>query len=209
MNTFWVASSVALWIIVAVLAFIVVGLLRQLGLIQLRLGLDPGVLITQEGLERGTEAPDFDAIDVEAQQPTHLSAFRGRQVLLVFLATDCTSCRDLVPHLNNIAYEYRDGVETIAVCHGAVAACGEFAHQTHLGARMLADPTNAIADRYGVRFTPFAYLIDAAGVILIRGVVNTWPQLDALLKEEGTIQTAPWESIATPEAARVEGKVTA
>lgn len=208
MNALWMASYVALWIIVAVLAFIVIGLLRQLGPVQLRLGLDPGVLITQEGLERGTEAPDFEAIDVYSQEPVHLSAFRGRQVLLIFLTTSCPACRDLVPHLNNIAYEYRNGVSTLVICHGGVAACGEFARQYHLGARMLADPTNAIAERYGAHVTPFAFLIDASGVVLIRGVVNTWPQLDALLKEEGTIQTAPWQPTATGEAARVEEKVS-
>lgn len=67
MTEFWTASYVLLWLIVAGLCFIVMGLLRQFGLIQLRLGPEPGVLITKEGLERGTPAPDFALVDVQSQ----------------------------------------------------------------------------------------------------------------------------------------------
>ena len=54
MSGVWLASYVVLWLVVLVLAFLLAGALRQLGLLQLRLGDDPGALITDTGLKRGT-----------------------------------------------------------------------------------------------------------------------------------------------------------
>lgn len=188
MSDLWIVSYIALWLIIAGLVVVVTGLLRQLGLIQMRLGVDPGVLITQEGLERGTEAPDFEAIAVHNHHPIHLSEFRGHRVILVFLSPTCLGCREIVPHLNEVAREERGKAEILTVCYGSEVVCGEFAGRLRLNPLMVADPTNAIAMHYSVHGTPFAFLIDEKGIILIRGVVNSWPHLEALLSEEGTFQ---------------------
>lgn len=52
---------------------------------------------------------------------------------------------------------------------------------------MLVDPTYTVAESYDVRLNPFAFLIDENGIIRLRGLVNSWPQLDALMEEEGTV----------------------
>ena len=49
MSGVWLASYLVLWLVVFVLAFLLAGSLRQLGLMQLRLGDDPGALITDIG----------------------------------------------------------------------------------------------------------------------------------------------------------------
>src|SRR5438477_338320 len=66
MSGVWLASYVVLWVVVLLLAFLLAGALRQLGLLQLRLGDDPGALITDTGLQRGAEAPDFTALGAES-----------------------------------------------------------------------------------------------------------------------------------------------
>lgn len=48
-NELWAASLVVLWIVVLILVFFVAGALRLIGLIQLRLGTEPGALITDSG----------------------------------------------------------------------------------------------------------------------------------------------------------------
>ena len=198
MSNLWIASYVGLWIIVAALVFVMMGLLRQLGLIQVRLGVDPGVLITEEGLKRGTEAPDFEAVDVQIQQPVKLSELRGRSVVLVFLTPNCLACRQLAPHLNEVARAYRDKAEVLAVCYGAGSTCEELARRLRLRTPVLADPDNKIAANYGVNATPFAFLVDSHGTILIRGIVNSWPQLESLLNQEGTNFEGPlpWQNTA-------------
>jgi methylamine dehydrogenase accessory protein MauD len=197
----WVAAFVALWIIVAVLAVLVMGLLRQLGLMQLRLGIEPGVLITSEGLERGKGAPDFEASDVRTGQTVRTSEFRGRRLALVFLTPTCVACRELVPHLNDVARERRRETAMLAVCFGATDACARLARETGIRVPLVADPTNVVGAHYEVRSTPFAFLVDANGTILIRGIVNSWPQIEALLDEEGTFQgTMPWQAVPNGSA---------
>ncbi len=127
MNELWLASYLLLWVVVAGLSFIVMGLLRQLGLIQLRLGPDPGVLITQEGLERGTLAPEFAALDVVNKQQVRLSDLKSQRVLAVFLTPTCIACRQLMPHLKEIARDSRRNVSVLTICHGSEVTCGEFA----------------------------------------------------------------------------------
>jgi len=196
-STIWVASYVMLWIIVALLAVVVMGTLRQLGIIQLRFGSDPGALITPEGLDRGTEAPRFEGVDVRTQQRIHLDALRGRPSVLVFLSPGCSTCGELVPHLNDLARDRQGEINVLAVCAADETTSREFAQQVKLRTPMLADPTNAIGASYGVQHTPFAFLLDPSATILIRGVINTWPQLDALLQEEGTLQSRKWQPSPT------------
>ena len=97
------------------MAFILVGLLRQLGLIQARLGPEAGALITPEGLGRGTEAPDFEGVELFTKEHIRLQDFRGRRVLLVFLSPTCVPCRDLAPHLNQVFSQHRKQIELLAL----------------------------------------------------------------------------------------------
>jgi hypothetical protein len=48
MNGIWLISYISLWILVVVLAIIVLGLVRQLGMIYLRLGPEQNLLATTE-----------------------------------------------------------------------------------------------------------------------------------------------------------------
>lgn len=197
MNEIWIASNVLLWFVVAVMAFILIGLLRQLGLIQARLGIEAGALITPEGLERGIKAPDFDGKELSSKEHFHFDDVRGRRVLLVFLSATCAPCRDLIPHLNAVASKYRNQILTLAVCQGSEQACEEFSRLTNLQTKLLADPANFIGANYNIKFTPFAYLIDESGYVLIRGVANTLSQLEGLLLEEGTFQGEnSWQMVA-------------
>lgn len=199
MGEVWIASTVAQWVVMVALAFIVVGLARQLGLLQLRLGVDPGVLITKEGWDRGIPAPEFAAPDVLSEgHLVKLSEVRGRRIALVFLTPTCISCRELVPHLNRMARERQGEVRFLAIMHGSGRTCSEFARRFKLQIPLLADVDNSVAQLYRVAATPFAYLIDEEGLVLIRGVVNSWPHLEALMDEEGTHQhsEAPWDDAA-------------
>ena len=57
MSGVWLASYIVLWVVVLVLAFLLAGALRQLGLMQLRLGDDPGALITDTGSSAARRRP--------------------------------------------------------------------------------------------------------------------------------------------------------
>ena len=57
-----------------------------------------------------------------------------------------------------------------------------------LEAPMVVDTNGQIEKDYMVTLTPFAYLLDHEGRVVIRGVANDWRQLESLLDQEGTLQ---------------------
>ena len=192
MSGVWLASYVVLWLVVFALAFLLAGALRQLGLIQLRLGDDPGALITDTGLERGAQAPDFIAANSETEEPVTLSELPAAPRLLVFASPGCLSCRELIPGLNEVRKTRQGEFDFLVVCRGDIESCRAFGRMNRLEAPMVVDTTGQIEKDYLVTLTPFAYLLDHEGNVVIRGVANDWRQLESLLEQEGTLQAGPW-----------------
>ncbi len=187
MSGVWLASYIVLWLVVLMLGFLLAGALRQLGLIQLRLGDDPGALITDSGLERGVKAPDFTALDSETEELITLSELPSVPRMLVFASPGCLSCRELIPGLNEVRKTRRE-FDFLVVCRGDVESCRGFGRMNRLEAPMLVDTNGQIEKDYLVTLTPFAYLLDYEGNVVIRGVANDWRQLESLLEQEGTLQ---------------------
>ena len=187
MTGVWLASYIVLWVVVLLLAFLLAGALRQLGLMQLRLGDDPGALITDTGLERGSQAPDFTGLDSESGEVVRLSELPAVPRMLVFASPGCLSCRELIPGLNEVR-KTRGEFDFLVVCRGDLESCQAFGRMNRLEAPMVVDTTGQIEKDYLVTLTPFAYLIDHEGRVVIRGIANDWRQLESLLEQEGTLQ---------------------
>lgn len=197
MDEIWAASFVVLWILVILIAFLLAGALRQLGLIAIRLGDEPGALITDAGLDRGAFVPSASGIDCETAEATQLTDLLGpRQRLIIFFTPTCLACRELVPHLNEIITTRSGEYDFVSVCRGDLQSCRSFKRQHRLRGDVLVDTTGEVESSFDVRFTPFAYLIDSSDRVLIRGVVNDWRQLESLLEQEGTPQTRAFEESA-------------
>ena len=187
MSGVWLASYIVLWVVVLLLAFLLAGALRQLGLLQLRLGDDPGALITDTGLERGSEAPDFTGLDSESREVVRLSDLPAVPRMLVFASPGCLSCRELIPGLNEVR-KTRGELDFLVVCRGDLESCQAFGRMNRLETQMIVDTTGQIEKDYLVTLTPFAYLIDHEGRVVIRGIANDWRQLESLIEQEGTLQ---------------------
>lgn len=192
MSGVWLASYVVLWLLVLVLAFLLAGALRQLGLLQLRLGDDPGALITDTGLERGTLAPDFTALQSETGELVTLSELPPVARMIVFASPGCLSCRELIPGLNEVRKTRSGEFDFLVICCGDVESCQGFGRMNRLEAPMVVDTTGQIEKDYLVTLTPFAYLLDHERNVVIRGIANDWRQLESLLEQEGTLQAGPW-----------------
>ena len=188
MSGVWLASYIVLWVVVLLLAFLLAGALRQLGLLQLRLGDDPGALITDTGLERGAQVPDFTGLDAESGQLVSLSDLPAVPRMVVFASPGCLSCRELIPGLNEVRKTRGGEFDFLVVCRGDLESCQAFGRMNRLEAAMVVDTTGQIEKDYLVTLTPFAYLIDHEGRVVIRGVANDWRQLESLLEQEGTLQ---------------------
>ena len=98
MRGVWLASYVVLWILVALLAFAVVVLLRQIGVLHARLA-PMGTHFAGEGLDVGVVAPS-------------LGFDYGRSVLtlIAFTSPSCQICAALKPSLAALRREYPEVV---------------------------------------------------------------------------------------------------
>lgn len=200
------ASVVMLWIVLVVQAFLVAGCLRQIGLIQIRLGTDPGVLITSAGLSRGLAAPDVGGADVINGAIHRVSDYRQQLLALIFLSPSCQTCTRLIPHINAVAGAHEGELRFLIVCQGTDNACLEFARQHVVRVPVIADLEGRLMAQFETTITPFGFLIDPEGRVLIRGVVNDWTQLEALLVQEGTFERGlRWSAVPTnPAKERLE-----
>lgn len=93
----WITSYVLLWVLVLVLAFSVVALLRQVGVLHARLH-PLGVHFAGEGPELGAVATPVHGLDYGASELT----------LLAFTSPTCEVCESLRPSLAAIGREYDD-----------------------------------------------------------------------------------------------------
>lgn len=187
MSNVWITSLIVLWVLVLVLAFLLAGALRQLGLMRLRMGDDPGALITDQGLPRGSLVPVLEAIDATSGDQSVIAPNGTKTRLLVLLSTGCMACRQLAPHLNEVAKTHPE-VEVLPMVSGDLETSRQFIRATHLKLRTLIDTSVSAPAKLGVSASPFTFVIDTRGHVLARGVANDWRGLESLIAEEGTLQ---------------------
>lgn len=183
MSGLWLISYVALWILVILLTVIVLGLVRQLGVIYVRLGSEENLLSTREGLDIGTIAPDFRASDVAHNREISLADLKGRSCIFVFVSPDCQPCRELMPHLTSFHKSRNGKVNLVLFSQSDPQASLELANAHKLSIPVISDPEGGFLKLYHVRATPFAYHLDADGIVQRRGIVNNLEALEDLLKD--------------------------
>ena len=105
----WIASYVALWVAVVVLAFAVIVLLRQIGVLHARLH-PLGVHAANEGPARDAAAPPLPGVD-----------WSPGTTLVAFTSPTCQICATLMPSLHRLARDYAD-VTLEIVLHGTDTA---------------------------------------------------------------------------------------
>ncbi len=172
MEGIWLISFIVLWLIVIGEGLLILLLYRQLGI--LYLGSASGV--SRDGLAVGTTAPDF-ALPDTAGRMLSLSALRGRNVLLLFGSPHCDPCRRLLPGLQDFAAGAGRDFEVLWLNQATPEESAQFQAETGVTLPVLSY-REGLNDNYRVRVTPFLFMIDAAGVIKAKGLVNTKHQLE-------------------------------
>jgi methylamine dehydrogenase accessory protein MauD len=181
MNTVLIVSNIALWGVVIAIAFLLLGTLRSLGLLQWQLDQVHATRpsrINREGLKPGRRAPDFTLPRVDGGE-TSLKEYGGKRVLLVFVQPNCGPCHEVVPALSRL---HRSGeLEVLAVNKAERDEAAEWAAEVHAEFPVLVQDGLEISKKYQVFATPFAFLIDEQGVIASSGIVNNRQHVRFLL----------------------------
>jgi methylamine dehydrogenase accessory protein MauD len=192
-------ALVLLWVLVLVQGFLLLGLLRNVGLLTWRLeqleATTPSRL-GRSGLKPGKQAPDFTLARVPDGEVS-LRDFAGRKVLLVFVQTRCGPCHDIMPELNKLARQNRE-LQIVAVNHSTPEEARQWTDETEAHFPVLIQEDWAVSKRYEVFATPFGFLIDERGFVAAKGIITQRHHLGYLLSS--VAPPAPSSSDEDPDA---------
>ena len=180
METIWLAAFLALWAVVLFLGFLLLGALRALGILSWRLEQLEATTprrLGRDGLKPGQKAPAF-TLPSGAGHEVSLHDFGGRNVLLVFTQSGCSPCQAVVPELNRLE---RGDAQVLVVNNGDLEATRKWGAEVGARFPVLAQDRFSISKKYEVFATPFAFLIDAKGVIVSKGIINNRQHLRYVL----------------------------
>jgi methylamine dehydrogenase accessory protein MauD len=176
-------SNVVLWVLVLVLAGVVLALTRQLGVLHERIA-PAGALMLNRGLQVGEPAPVMELEDLEGRLH-QLGGPRsdGRSTLLLFVSPTCPVCKTLLPAVLSSRRDERRWLDVILASDGNAAEQRDFVQRQGLeGVPYLVSAPLGLA--YQVSRLPFAALVDAAGVLRARGLVNSREHLESLFEAQ-------------------------
>jgi methylamine dehydrogenase accessory protein MauD len=189
MNSFLLISNLALWVVVLFFGFLLLGALRAVALLRWRvdeLGAITPSRVGRSGLRPGRKAPEFTLPSIagdSAGGEVGLEHYAGRKLLLVFMQPGCGPCHGIVPELNRL--HDAGEVRVLVIHNGATEAVREWIKQNRPHFSVAVQDHFGLSKRYEVFATPFAFLIDARGVISSRGIVSTKQFLGFVLAGAG------------------------
>lgn len=174
-------SNVVLWIVVLSLLIVVLALMRQLGVLHERIA-PVGALMLNRGLAVGESAPAMDVPDLDGVS-MHIGGPRadGKSLLLLFVSPTCPVCKSLLPVVKSSGKDERDWLNIILASDGGVEEQRAFVRSHGLdGVPYVL--SSSLGMTYQVSRLPFAALIDEAGVLRARGLVNSREHLESLFE---------------------------
>lgn len=174
-------SVIVLWIVVLGLLAVVLALTRQLGVLHERIA-PVGALMLNRGLTVGEQAPAMDIADLEGRT-IRLGSPRvdGKSTLVLFVSPTCPVCKSLLPIVKSSGKQERDWLDIILASDGAADEHREYVRANGLGGvpYVLSAP---LGMTYQVSRLPFAALLDEAGILRARGLVNSREHLESLFE---------------------------
>lgn len=183
MTNLLIVSNVLLWVAFLGVTVVMLGLMRQVGLLHERSS-PMGAMITDHGPDIGDKAPELDLTDfggraVKIGGP----AANGRQTLLMFTAPTCPVCDKLFPIIKSIARAEK--ISVVMISDGAPDE-----HRRFLDSHDLGEIRYVVSAEAGMAFQvgkiPYGVLLDPQGVIRAKGLTNTREHLESLLEADKT-----------------------
>jgi peroxiredoxin len=120
---------------------------------------------------------DFTLTDVRTDKPVSLGDFKAKKaVVVVFIGTECPINNAYMPRLAELAKAYADkGVAFLAInsnCNDTPPQIAGHAKKYDLPFPVLRDPANVVADQFGAKRTPEAFLLDGSRHVVYQGRID-------------------------------------
>ncbi len=179
MEGIWLASYVALWAMMLVQAIVIAALLRQVGILHLRIG-PVGARTTNMGLEIGASLPNLNVDDINGSPVSLVDRERAR--LLVFIVPGCGICDELMPAVRTMVRSERDRLSIILITGDEEEETARsFIRKHHLDAIPFVLSAQ-VASACQVRSAPYALAIDTDGVVRAKGMISHIEHLESIVE---------------------------
>ncbi len=178
MLTALLISSIFSWLVILALVIALLAVARQVGVLHIRVA-PAGALTPAGGPSVGAQSSAVPAVTLEGADvfvggPAPGSVLR----LLMFVSASCPLCKNLIPMAKSFARDER--VQLIFVGDDdAQVQRDMIARHGLTGYQFINGPD--VGQAYQVGKLPFAVLLDADGVILSKGLVNSREHLESLI----------------------------
>lgn len=179
MEGWWLVSYVVNWVLLIALGIFCIAILRQLGLLYVRLGGSLGALQTADGPELGALLPVTNVHDSFGVVRSLLPE-AGHHKLLVFMSPTCEICDPMVPHMPAFSRSLKSHAEMLVMMTNEDTT-GKFSSWKPGAPQMVID--QSLAEMLVLPAMPYAVVVDDQGRIVSKGVFNDMVQLESLLNE--------------------------
>ena len=186
-----VAALVLVCVWLGVLSLVVVLLVRQIGLLTVRLSVaGQGLSLDDDGPEVGSEEPDEVA--------SALSSLEGERAYVLLLSSTCAPCRELAADVGERHFDQ----PIVALVPGDEQMAGELASLLPSGMQAVLDPdATRLAEALRITSTPFALEVENGAVTRKAYLYSGAPDLVEFVETNG----AEAESNRFAQVAKKEG----
>lgn len=184
MDRFWLLTYIVAWALVLIEGFALCALFSILGRVHQMSAPRAQALITEEGPDLHTALPPLAGEDSTGRL-LRAADFQGRELALLFLSPGCAPCEQLLRHLRSRPVDDQKQAVVLVVLEATRGEADEITRRYTLRCPMIVDPDAHLRLQLGVERTPYAFLVDADGVIRMKGVVNDGIQLAGLINRRG------------------------
>ncbi len=176
-------SNILLWIAVVALGVVLLALLRQVGILHDRIA-PAGALVGSEEPRVGERGPILILEDWSGR-PVRVGGDEndGASTLLFFLSPTCPVCKELLPVVRRLRGEDGAGLRVVLASDGAREEHLEFVERERLEEATYV-LSGVLGRSYQVGRLPYAVLLDAAGFVRARGLVNSREHLESLFEAQ-------------------------
>ena len=171
-------AVILLWAAVLALGLLLWALSRQVGVLFERVA-PMGALVTDSGPAIGSASPLFSLTAI-LSQPVQIGGPQAMPTLVFFLAPTCPVCKKLLPVLKALLRDEGRQLRIVLASDGEDAEHLAFVREASLEA-MPYVLSSELGLSFRVSRLPYAVLIDGAGTVAAKGLVNSREQLDSLL----------------------------
>lgn len=179
-------SNIILWVLVIVLAFVVLALARQVGILHERVA-PAGALQPTNGPKVGELTEALEVADLNGNPVTIGGPEpKRRNTLVMFVSPTCPVCKSLVPTAKSLAKTERNRMQLVFASDGDQPE----RHQAYARDLRLENCPYVLSEKLGRQYEvsklPFAVLIGGDGTLQSKGLVNTREHLESLIEAMDT-----------------------